>query len=113
MDENENGCSIEGHGSSPVAEKKEVAVEEKTQQKKPYEFVNHPGHYNQYSMEAIDMIERVYGTQQTAIWCEITAFKYRLRMGTKPGESADRDLSKEKWYLKKRAELLKKLGGSN
>lgn len=28
----------------------------------PYEMVNHPSHYNNYSVEFIDMMERVYGT---------------------------------------------------
>lgn len=70
-----------------------------------YEMVDHPSHYNNYDIEAIEMIERIWGRENAALWCEITAFKYRLRMGTKPGEDITRDLNKEQWYLKKAKEL--------
>ena len=70
-----------------------------------YEMVDHPTHYNQYDKEVIDMIESIWGTYLAQKWCEITAFKYRMRMGTKPGNSIEQDLKKEKWYLDKSAEL--------
>ena len=73
-----------------------------------YEMVDHPNHYNLYDIEAIDMIERIWGAENAALWCEITAFKYRMRMGTKPGEDVTRDLNKEQWYLKKAKELRNK-----
>ena len=73
-----------------------------------YEMVNHPDHYNQYSMEVIDMMERIWGVEATALWCEMTAFKYRMRMGTKPGNSTQQDLNKEDWYLRKAKELKEK-----
>ena len=71
-----------------------------------YDHVN-PDHYKKYSKEVIDMMVDVYGEEDTAIHCEMTAFKYRMRMGTKPGQPVDRDLEKEKWYLDKAAELRK------
>lgn len=80
----------------------------KCEEKKDYEHVNHPEHYNQYSVEVIDMIEKVFGVYLAWKWCEITAFKYRLRMGTKPGNELQQDLEKEKWYLNKANELKKK-----
>ena len=71
-----------------------------------YEMVNHPQHYNNYSMEVIDMMEKIWGCEYTALWCEMTAFKYRMRMGTKPGDnSIQQDLKKEEWYLNKAKEL--------
>jgi len=70
-----------------------------------YEYVNQPDHYNMYCMPVIDMMEKVYGLEDTAKWCEITAWKYRQRMGTKPGESVQKDLDKEKWYLDKKREI--------
>lgn len=73
-----------------------------------YEMVNHPNHYNTYEMEVIDMMERIWGKESTALWCEMTAFKYRMRMGTKPDNSIEQDLKKEKWYLKKYKELINK-----
>ena len=64
-----------------------------------YEYVNHPSHYNHYDIEVID---RIWGHEKCALWCEITAFKYRMRMGTKQGEPIERDIDKEKFYLSKR-----------
>lgn len=74
-----------------------------------YEMVNHPTHYNQYDIEVIDMIIRIWGPEAAALWCDITAFKYRMRMGTKPGNSIDQDINKERWYLNKAAELKSKI----
>ena len=70
-----------------------------------YEEVNHPKHYNNYDVEVIDMMERVFGKEATATFCKLNAFKYRMRAGTKPNQSAEKDLNKEKWYLDKMKEL--------
>lgn len=72
---------------------------------KTYEMVDHPKHYNNYSFEVIDMMVRIYGKEKMADFCEINALKYRLRMGTKPGNSIEQDLKKEQWYLDKAREL--------
>ena len=66
-----------------------------------YENVNHPNHYNNYDVEVIDMMERIWGPEKTAIFCELNAFKYRMRMGTKPTSPISEDLEKEIWYLNK------------
>jgi hypothetical protein len=73
-----------------------------------YEEVNHPQHYNNYEVEVIDMMERVFGREATASFCLLNAFKYRMRAGTKPGQSVTKDLDKEQWYLKKYGELTDK-----
>ena len=70
-----------------------------------YENVNHPQHYNNYSKEVIDMMVDVFGKENTALFCEMNAFKYRMRMGTKPGNDINQDLDKEQWYLNKAKEL--------
>lgn len=67
----------------------------------PYEFVQHPSHYNRYDIEVIDMMKRIWGREAVMLWCEMTAFKYRMRIGLKPGETMTQDLDKEKWYLDK------------
>lgn len=72
---------------------------------KAYEEVNHPQHYNNYDVEVIDMMERVFGKEATITFCKLNAFKYRMRAGTKPNQSAEKDLNKEKWYLDKMREL--------
>lgn len=76
---------------------------------KTYEEVNHPQHYNNYDVEVIDMMERVFGKEATITFCKLNAFKYRMRAGTKPNQSAEKDLNKEKWYLDKAQELRNKL----
>jgi hypothetical protein len=70
-----------------------------------YEEVNHPQHYNNYDVEVIDMMERIFGKEETAIFCKLNAFKYRQRMGNKPGQDINKDLAKERWYLNKKKEL--------
>jgi hypothetical protein len=70
-----------------------------------YDHIN-PAHYKRYSVEVIDMMERIYGIDATILFCEMCAFKYRMRMGTKPSQPIDRDIEKEQWYLD-RAEKLK------
>jgi hypothetical protein len=69
------------------------------------EQVNHPRHYNNYSVEVIEMFRRIYGDRKTADWCEMTALKYRMRMGTKKDNPTQQDLDKEQWYLAKAKEL--------
>ena len=67
------------------------------------EQVNHPDHYNQYPVEVIDMMLKVFGINAVYHFCLLSAFKYRLRMGIKTPtiEDLKNDIKKEKWYLKK------------
>ena len=70
-----------------------------------YEHVNSPSHYNSYPCEVIDMMVAIWGKEKVADFCEINAFKYRMRMGTKPNNSIEQDFDKEQWYLQKAKEL--------
>lgn len=70
-----------------------------------YEMVNHPQHYNEYDIEVIEMMKRIWGVEATILFCQMNAYKYRQRMGLKPGQSIDQDLAKERWYLNKAKEL--------
>jgi len=79
------------------------------EESRDYDFVNHPQHYKNYSVEVIDMIERIWGVEATIHYCEGNALKYRMRAGTKPGISLEQDFEKEKWYLNKVKELKQKL----
>lgn len=74
-----------------------------------YEMVNHPSHYNKYDVEVIDMMEKIWGTEAVALWAEMTAFKYRMRLGEKPENPIEQDLNKETWYLNKSKEYKEKL----
>ena len=67
------------------------------------EMVNHPSHYNQYPIETIDMMVSIFGKEYTRMWCVMTAFKYRMRLGHK--DDINQDLAKEQWYLNKAKEL--------
>ena len=99
-------CVASQHQYTEPEQREPETVE--TPKEENYEMVNHPAHYNNYNKEVIDIIERVWGTYLAAMWCEITAFKYRMRMGTKPTSSISEDLEKETWYLNKMRELKKK-----
>lgn len=87
----------------PLGDSKTELNEVKSEQK--YEMVNHPTHYNNYDKEVIEMMIDIWGPEETAIFCKLNAFKYRLRMGTKPDNDIQQDLKKESWYLKKFHEL--------
>ena len=47
------------------------------------EQVNHPQHYTTYDVETLDMMIRIWGTQETISFCKLNAFKYRMRAGHK------------------------------
>lgn len=75
---------------------------------KPYEYANHPAHYNKPGQkECIEVMREIWGDDVIAQWCEITAFKYEYRMGSKPGEDIDREKAKIRWYKDKAKELRK------
>ena len=68
--------------------------------------VNHPEHYTAYPVEVIDMMVAIWGKEKVATYCEINAFKYRMRVGRKnTGNTTLQDFKKEEWYLNKAKEL--------
>jgi hypothetical protein len=77
-------------------------------QKEEYDFVN-PEHYKQGSMEVIDMMKLLWGTEALILHCEMTAFKYRMRAGTKPDQPIERELEKARWYDEKAKKLRNEL----
>lgn len=93
----ERRCSIKE--TCPCAD--EEVIEE------PYETVNHPKHYNTYGIEVIDMMLKIFGEEKVKNFCELSAFKYRMRAGSKPGNATLKDLAKEEWFLNKKKELEK------
>jgi hypothetical protein len=75
-----------------------------------YDFVR-PDHYKKGDMEVWEMMLAIWGPEAFVTHCEMTAFKYRMRMGDKPGEGIEQDLKKAKWYetkAKEYKELLEK-----
>lgn len=69
-----------------------------------YDFIN-PEHYQKFSVETIDMMVAIWGPEKVATYCEINAFKYKMRVGDKPDQPIEQDLEKSRWYLKKAKEL--------
>lgn len=70
--------------------------------------VNHPLHYQSTTadgknIECIDAMEAVKGWFNTAIFCELNAFKYNWRLGQK--DFIPTELGKIKWYSDKASEL--------
>jgi len=74
----------------------------------PYNYVD-PPHYTVGSIEVIDMMVRIWGEQRVADYCEINAFKYRMRIGKKPHQTLEQELKKAKWYEAKAEELRSKM----
>lgn len=71
------------------------------------DMVNHPSHYNLPDRkECIDEMIDIYGLKDVAKWCEITAYKYKYRVGHKG--SVTEDMSKAAWYIIKARELKSK-----
>ena len=70
------------------------------------ERVNHPSHYNHGKLECIDIMEDVFGIDETKAFCKLNAFKYLVRAELKGKEVEDID--KAVWYLNKHQELVKK-----
>ena len=71
---------------------------------KEYDYIN-PSHYQNSSIEVIDMMLAIWGEEALINYCEITAFKYRMRMGLKPDQPIERDMQKCIWYENKAKEL--------
>jgi hypothetical protein len=69
-----------------------------------YDFIS-PDHYKDQQVETIEKIERIWGIRRAFEWCEVTAFKYRDRIGKKPGENVEREVGKILWYENKAKEL--------
>lgn len=70
------------------------------------ENVNHPSHYNRGKLECIDIMEDVFGIDETKAFCKLNAFKYLVRAELKGKEVEDID--KALWYLNKHQELIKR-----
>lgn len=64
--------------------------------------VNHPPHYTQGNIEAIDAMISAFGVDAVKTYCHINAFKYLWRSDHKNGKE---DIEKAMWYLRKYLKL--------
>jgi len=66
---------------------------------KPTEYDNiNPTHYKNLSKQPWEMMIDVWGAEAFVKFCEMNAFKYRMRMGSKPGNDVNQELDKARWY---------------
>ena len=71
-----------------------------------YDYIN-PSHYNSGGKETFEKMIDIWGVEAFISHCEMTAFKYRMRLGLKPDQPIGRDLEKAMWYENKANELRK------
>ena len=64
-----------------------------------------PSHYKKLPKETWEIMLFIWGKEAFITHCQMTAFKYRMRMGDKQGQDYERDFSKAKWYEDKVKEL--------
>lgn len=69
-----------------------------------YDYIN-PDHYKKGTKEVWEMMVDVWGKEAFIAHCEMCAFKYRMRLGSKPDQPVERDLEKAMWYEGKVWEL--------
>ena len=69
-----------------------------------YDYIN-PNHYKSFSKECWEMMIDIWGKEAFIAHCEMCAFKYRMRAGSKPEQPIERDLSKARWYEDKAEEV--------
>jgi hypothetical protein len=66
-----------------------------------------PAHYRRAGQpEVIDMMLAVYGRDAVAAYCLCAAFKYRARVGHKPGQDVAQEVGKALWYEAFHAHLM-------
>ena len=81
-------------------DRKSQIIDKEMEKNKNYDYIN-PNHYKQGSKEVIEMMQDIWGKEKLIAYCEMNAFKYRMRAGLKPEQSVQRDLEKAKWYSDK------------
>jgi len=80
-----------------------IEVVETQDKYKNGDVVNHPAHYaDSCSLECIDVMEAMFGKENTHNYCLQNAFKYMWRWKNKNGRE---DLDKASWYANKAIEL--------
>lgn len=72
--------------------------------KETYDFIN-PDHYRMQEKEVWEMMVDIWGVEKFITYCEINAFKYRMRAGLKPDQPVQQDIDKALWYENKAKEL--------
>jgi hypothetical protein len=64
-----------------------------------------PDHYKKGSMETIDQMLTLFGSAKVKAFCELNAFKYRMRAGHK-SKNIEEDIKKAMWYEDKMRDVI-------
>lgn len=64
-----------------------------------------PDYYKRGSVETIDQMITLFGSEKVKSFCELNAFKYRMRAGHK-SDNIEEDIKKAMWYENKMNEIL-------
>ena len=78
-------------------------------EKDQYDKEGNAEHYKKNRIEVIDMMVAIWGIDSAIDFCEMNAFKYRMRIGNKNDQPIEQELKKIGWYEAKAKELLKKI----
>ena len=71
-----------------------------------YNYVS-PDHYkNIWSKEVYEMMIDIWGEKLFIAFCEMNAFKYRMRLGLKPDQDVETELLKAMKYMELKQEVL-------
>ena len=71
-----------------------------------YDSIN-PDHYKGGDKQVWEQMVALFGIDKYLAFCELNAFKYRMRAGRKPGQSSDQDIGKARWYEDHMKSLMK------
>jgi hypothetical protein len=64
-----------------------------------------PEHYKKLPKETIEIMVDIWGAEAVALHCQMSAFKYRMRLGHKEGQALEDEVGKIEWYENKAREL--------
>jgi hypothetical protein len=64
-----------------------------------------PNHYKRGGVETIDQMLTLFGSAKVKAFCELNAFKYRMRAGHK-SKNIEEDIKKAMWYEDKMRDVL-------
>lgn len=90
-----------------------IKQKEKLERQQEADKVNHPSHYQKNGKECIEVMLETFGVQAVINFCELNAFKYQWRAGSKIGEFVETDLKKAQWYTDYKNKLLKNIINKN
>jgi len=83
---------------------------EKSKIEKFYDSKGNASHYSATRLNGIIKYERNYGTLAVMTFCEITADRYRTRIGKKDNQSLEQEVLKIGWYERAAQYYFEKLG---